>query len=158
MKLHGEKVSKPNVEICIIPRGEGEDIIFKCGAVLDMDDFDRLCPTPKVPLKIVKGGKKVEDPDSQSYKTLLQEYNSSRINYMILKSLEATESLEWETVKIGDPSTWKDYEKELKESGFSNIEILRIINAVMSANCLNEDKIEKARLDFLASQQVESET
>ncbi len=155
MRLHGQPISKPNVEICPIPRGEGNDIIFKCQAVLDMDEFDQLCPTPKIPLKVIKGNKKVEDPDSPSYKTLLNEYNANRINYIILKSLEATESLEWDSIKMGDPSTWANYEKEFKASGFSNIEVMRIVNTVMSANCLNEDRIEKARADFLASQEVQ---
>ena len=74
---------------------------------------------------------------------------------MILKSLEATEGLEWETVKMDDPETWLNYEKELKDSGLSPIEVGRIVGICMSANGLDERKMEAARDAFLAEQQAQ---
>lgn len=154
MKIQGKKVEGANVEICVIPRGNGEDIVFKCQAVLSMDGFDKLCPSPKAPLMLKAGGKRIADIESPKYKVASATHSDKRMAYIVLKSLEATPDLEWETVKLSDPETWLGYQNELKESGFSTIEIMRIINACMAANCLDEGRIERAREDFLATQQV----
>jgi hypothetical protein len=65
--------------------------------------------------------------------------------------LAATPGLAWDKVKPGEAETWPLYEEELKEAGFSDVEIGRIRNAVHEANCLDEDKVEAARQSFLAS-------
>lgn len=151
MKIRGKKIESKNIEYCVIPRSVGEDIVFKCTPVLDLSDFDKLVPEPRAPWKILPGNKRVQDIDSPAYKNMNEKRNEKRISYLIIKSLEATEELEWETVKINDSDTWKNYETELKDSGFSIMEINRIINAVMTANCLNETKLEEARENFLRS-------
>ncbi len=158
MKIQGKKIEGSNVVLCIIPRDNAEDIIFKCAAVLNMDDFNKLCPSPKIPTKMIKGGKIVEDIEAPAYKAQMNDYATKRISFMILKSLQATEGLEFETVSMSDHTTWENYQKELKDSGFSDVEVMRIVNAVMTANCLNENKIEEARTAFLASQLPELET
>ncbi len=150
MKIAGKKIEGVNTEIVVIPRGEGEPIVFTCKAVLDMKPFDKLCPMPKPPMVVKPGGKRYEDTESPSYKAQIDINARQRMNYMILKSLEATEGLEWETVNLSDPSTWDNYTQELMESGFSQIEILRIVNTAASANCLDEGRLERARNDFLA--------
>jgi hypothetical protein len=71
----------------------------------------------------------------------------------VITSLRATEGLEWDKIQYNNPDTWKLYKEELKESGFSSFEVDKIINGVMSANCLDEDKIEQARRSFLAGQE-----
>lgn len=153
MKINGKKIEGSNVEICVIPRGEDkEPIVFRCQAVLDIEPFDQLCPAPKPPIILRPGGKRVTDTENSKYKFQLGQHNAKRMGYLILKSLEATEGLEWETISLSDPDTWNNYEKELKDSGFSNIEIMRIINTCMAANCLDEARLERAREDFLASQ------
>ena len=157
MKFKGEKVSARNLEICVIPRGDGDSVVFKCQAVLDMDDFEKLCPVPKPPQRMMAGGKKVIDIEDPIYKHKIEDRNDKRISYLILKSLEATEDLEWETVVMGDSDTWGNYETEFKQAGFSPVEIMRIINSCMTANCLNEDKLKEARDSFLASQQAQLE-
>src|SRR4051812_7874133 len=139
MKLLGKKITGPNIEICVLPRGE-DVIVFKAQAVLDMSPFELMCGRPKPPVKIVKGGKRVDDFESPQYQLELDKYAQNRVNYMILKSLQATEGLEWESVDLSDPNTWANYNTELKEAGFSEIEVMRIVNATMVANCLSEDK------------------
>jgi hypothetical protein len=156
MKIHGKKIEGINVETLVLPRGDGDPIVFKCQAVLDMDNFDRLCPPPKAPMMIKSGGKRVLDLEEPKYKIALDQHSTKRVSYIILKSLEATPELEWETVNMGDSDTWGNYEKELRESGFSNIEVMRIVNTCMSANCLDDSRLEKARNDFLASLRVEA--
>ena len=49
-----------------------------------------------------------------------------------------------------DPSTWLNYEKELKDSDFSQIEINRLVSGVLQVNSLDEDHIKAARERFLA--------
>ncbi len=154
MKIAGKKIEGVNTEICVIPRGEGEPIVFTCKAVLDMKDFEKLCPVPKPPVVIKPGGKRFEDTESPSYKAQLDSHNKMRMDYMFLKSLEATEDLEWETVKLSDPSTWENYSKEFTASGLSQIEQMRIYNTFAVANCLDEGRIEQARKDFLAGVRV----
>lgn len=156
MKIAGKKIEGPNIETIVIPRGNDLDdaIVFKAASVLDFDEFDALCPRPQAPVKMVKGGKTVPDLTRPSYKASIEDYAKKRIAWIVLKSLEATEELVWEQVNIDDPTTWLKFEEELKAAGFSSVECHRIVNGVMSANCLDESKLDKAREDFLASRRV----
>lgn len=148
MKIKGKKIAGPNIEIIAIPRGDGEDIIFKAQAILDMEPFFKAMPVPQAPKVRTKDGVS-ENPEDPDYKKALMEWAGKKTAWMILKSLEVTPDLIWEQAKLEDPNTWHLYIKELNESGFSDIEISRIINGVMSANCLDERKMEEARKRFL---------
>ena len=153
MRIKGRKIEGPMVELIIIPRGEGqEDVIFKAQAILDMSEFYKMCPEPRAPKGMRKGGIPFENVADPYYKLSLSELYKQRLAYMVLKSLEATPDLAWDQVKMSNPNTWRLYEKELRDSGFSDIEVGRIVNGVMSANCLNDDKMEEARKRFLAAQ------
>lgn len=151
MRIGGTKLTEPNIEILVLPRGY-DKIVFKAKAVLNMDEFEKYCPPPPLSFKVMRGGKKVEDIDNPTYKKKLLEHNKKRIGYMIIKSLEATEQLEWETISVTDPDTWGNYDQELRSSGFSDMEIMRIIQTVMRANCLDEERLEEARNSFLLTQ------
>jgi len=151
MKYKGQKVEGRNVEIIPIPR-PGEDIIFIAEAVENFEEFDKLCPEPVPPKKLLKGGQKVVNINDPVYKEQLDKYATNRINYIVLKSLLATKDLEWETVNYEKPETWDNFKKELKDSGFTDIEQGRIIRGVMKANALDDAMIEQARQDFLAGQ------
>lgn len=149
MKLGGKKIEGPNVETIVIPRTDGRsDIVFKAQAVLDYAEFDRLCPRPTPPIKMLRGGERQADYEDEAYKKRLNEYGLKRMAWMSLKSLEATEGLEWETVDLGNPNTWLKFEDELTDSGFSDPELQRIRNGVFTANCLNENLVELARQSF----------
>jgi len=52
MKLLGKKITGPNETIIVIPRFNSDNIIFKARAVLEMDEFDEMCPTPEPPIKL----------------------------------------------------------------------------------------------------------
>lgn len=152
MRLNGKKLQSPNLELIVLPRGDGENIILKAQAVLDMTVFEELCPRPEPGIITYKNGTRKPDEDNPRFRQLIREYGEKRTAYMILKSLEATPDLEWEICDISDPDTWLKYSEELKESGFSEVEINRIIMGVLNANSLNDAKIEEARNHFLASQ------
>lgn len=151
MKINGKKIAGPNIEIVVLPRGDGENLVFKAQAVLNSDDFDKICPRPEPPVRVGKGGIKVQNIEDLGFKAELLQYGEMRMAWIILQSLKATEGLEWETVDLSDPSTWKNYNSELKDSGLAEMEISRIINCVFDANSLNEEKVKAARDSFLAS-------
>lgn len=150
MKLNGEKISGKNIEIVVIPR-PNRQIVFKCQAV--DETFDDKYPPPEPPIILKPGRVKESNPDDPNYKKAMEEWGEKKVAWLVLKSLEATEDLEWETINKDDINTWLNYKTELKESGFTNIEINHILNGVLIANCLNEAKLEKAREDFLRSMQ-----
>lgn len=151
MKMFGQKVEGPNVEYIVIPRGSGQDHVFKAQAVLDTSAFETLCKPP-TPRKVMRpGGAMIDDPDDAIYKDAIKVFGDLRYSWIIIHSLKATEGLEWETVKFDDPSTWNNWEVELKEAGFSRTEIQYIQLGVANANALNQDKIDEARNRFLLS-------
>ena len=156
MLMHGRKIEGPNEEIIVIPRPE-EPIVFTARAVLDMSEFDDLCPRPKPGVRIMRGGERVEETDNPTYKAKLDDYGTKRLQFIVLKSLEATEGLEWETVDLENPHTWGNYEEELKNSGFSEVEVNRIVLGVLNANSLNEAKLEQARKLFLQERQAQKD-
>jgi hypothetical protein len=155
MKLAGKKISGPNIETIILPRGDGEPIVFKAQAVLDFDDFEKMCPMPKPATVVRPGGKKSANFEDPTYKAAIELHAKKRFAWIVLTSLHlGTPDLEWERVDYGDPNTWLSYEDELREAGISNIEIGRIHRGVMIANALDDEKLEEARNAFLASQQA----
>ncbi len=149
MKIAGKKIEGRNVEVIILPRPLGTDIILKAEAVLSMDSFYRLVQEPKPPSRIMPGGATVAAVNDPNFKLQLGDYQNKRLAFLILESLKATPDLEWETVNAEDPNTWMNWEKELLDSGFSAIEVGRIRTGVFNANCLNESLIEEARASFL---------
>lgn len=150
MKLKGKKLDTPKVVYCVIPRDDG-DLPFTFRAIVDETEFEKLCPVPSPPKKLLKGGAHVENVEDPGYKSALNHYASSRTNWMFLKSVSATPGLEWDNVDLSNPSTWDNWRNDLKDSGFSNSEQMLLFNAFMDANNLNAAKVEEAKLRFLAS-------
>lgn len=167
MRIRGREIKGPNELIVVIPRpshqvpvgeqnGQQEqsgDIVFKVQAVLDYSEFEKMCPQPEPP-KIKKVGQTQAIPDftDPKYTAFVNNWAEKRTHYMVIKSLEATKDLEWATVQLNDPDSWKNYITELKDAGFTTAEVNRVISAVSQVNGLDEDKFEEARLRFLRSQ------
>ena len=156
MKIKGKRIEGVNVEIIPIPRGDGPDIIFEARAIQDMKPFEKLCPLPNPPLRKIDG---VDVPQLKdlNYLKAMDRRAEQRMAWMTITSLEATEGLEWETVKADDPSTWLLLEPELEKAGFSAVERQRIVAGVVNANALSEEKIEAALERFLLSRQAAAE-
>ncbi len=151
MKLNGQ-VIEPNIETIILPRSNSNDLIFKAQAVLNFEDFEKLCPRP-IPPKITRpGGVVAEDIEDSKYKEQISDWAGYKTHWMILNSLSITEGLEWETVDFSDPVTWENYQTEMSDAGLSPADISRIMDGIMSACGLNEEKIEAAQKRFLAGQ------
>lgn len=150
MKILGKFISGPTTEVLVIPRGNDEFVI-KAQAVLDFTDCEQINPMPQPPMIMRPGGvtqKNVEDP---KYLKALETWSQQKTDWMILKSLSATEGLEWETVDISNPATWANYRSELEQT-FTASELSMILGIVMTACGLNQAKIEEATKRFLATQ------
>lgn len=149
MKIGGVSVSGPHEEILVLPRGESQ-IIIRAQSVLDLDEFDKICPAPKPPGKLTKDGW-IPSLDDETYRQSISRLNERRIAYLVIRSLEPSQ-IEWDTVDIGNPKTWTNYIVDFKNASFSTIEVNRIVACVMAANALDESKLEQARKVFLAGQ------
>jgi hypothetical protein len=142
----------------ILPRG-GEDLVFHAKAIDSFDEFEKLCPPPEPPKKILPGGEKIENPQDPEFLKSMDNYGAKRLGYMVVKGLaEGTPDLEWEKVKLDNNTTWHLFREELRESGLSDVEVNRLVAGVMKANSLSEIAIEEARRRFLASQQAQDES
>jgi len=157
MKMNGQAFEGPNEAILVLPRN-GQDLVFKARAVLDYSEFDTLCPSPKP--------KKIKTPQGEekslftepTYLQAIDHWGKQKMAYTVIKSLVATIWLEWEKVKLDDPTTWLSYQQEFRDAFFSEREINRIVNCCWEANSIDEDKLQEARARFLASQVQASST
>jgi hypothetical protein len=150
MKLKGQEVVVKN-EVVVVPLG-GVEHVFEAQTVFDYEPFEQRFPKPEPPLRKVPGGGPdtpvLDDPE---YKKKIEEWVTSRTNWMFLKSLEATEGLEWEKVNMDDPTTWGEFETELREAGFGEVALMKILGIVTTACGLNQAKIDEATKRFLAA-------
>jgi hypothetical protein len=151
VKIAGRKIEGANIETVVFPRSNAEDIVLQVQAVLDFSDFEKLCPIPKPPVVVRRGGEKSYNVEDANYSSALMSYTERRTAWLILTSLRlATPDLEWETVDFGNPDTWTGYVDELRGAGFTDAEIIKLVQAVMTANSLDDNKLEAARARFLA--------
>lgn len=157
MKINGTRLSStPYEEIVVIPRGsEEKDIVITVRAVLDYKQFDEVCPGPKPPMIQKPGQPFVPNYESPKYKEDSRTHWWRRRCWMVLKSLQATPGLEFETVKWEDPASWELWEQEFAASGFTVHEITTIVEAIRTVNGMSEEKMEAARKRFLSSRPTE---
>ena len=150
MKLKGQNVETPYIDYVVFPR-QDEDIIFTIQAVLNYDEFDAICPRPKPPVIVSRKKGKIQDVEAAPFLDALNEWVTRKANWTYLKSLQATEELEWDSIDMADPDTWENIEDELTEACFTAAERLRLIQSINVVNGLDETKIEEARERFLAT-------
>ncbi len=150
MKINGLIIEGPRPEVIVIPKN-GVEYVFKAAPVLSFKPFEDMCPVPNPPEIIKKGGAKSYDFEDKTYNDAIIEWAGRKNSWMILESLKATEGLEWDEVKEGDPETWSNYRTELAKC-FTDPEIVQIINIVHIACGLNQEKIEEATARFLATE------
>ena len=156
MKIAGRKIEGASRKTVTIKRNKG-DIQFVFEAVLSDKEFEALCPRPTAGQKILPGGVKKPDFENPVYLKKLDEWALQKTYWTFLKSISATENLEWETVDLSNPSTWKNYTAELEAAGFSPAEQYKLLEAYMFVNGLDETKVDEAVESFLASPQETQE-
>lgn len=152
MKYNGETPG-PCVAELYLPRAGEKVLAIRAQAVLSYDDFHKILPVPQPP-KVRRKGMMAAAPDFEDpkYVIAMNSYGENKTNWMVLKSLEATSEITWETIDKANPQTWGNYNKELEDAGFSEFERQRIIGLVMEANALSDRKIEEARETFLSAE------
>lgn len=138
-----------NEVLLVLPRAE-QNIVFRAHGLKDMDEFQAKCPLPKPPGKFTKDGWVAEENDP-TFQQVMAEWGKKRLGYIVTRSLEPS-NIEWDTVKLDDPRTWPNWEKDLIDGGLTQIEANRVLALVMEANSLDETKLSKAREVFLAGQ------
>jgi len=157
MKINGKKITGANETFIVIPRDNADNIIFKARAILDMEEFENMCPAPEPPIRKYANGREQRNVKDPGYMQQMNNHSTLRLSWIVLMSLSATDGLEWENLDITDPATWNSFRKELTEAGFSTIEINRIIADCLEVNALNEEKIEAARELFLLQAQEQAD-
>ncbi len=148
LRIGNVVVDKPSEEVLVLPRSNGPSITIIARAVLSMEEFDLLCPTPKPKAAFVKGKGNIQLTDDPAYIESLQKYGEKRFAWIALKSLEPSD-IDWQTVKMDRPETWLNWTEELREAGLCDAEVQRIIVCVMQANALDDNKLSQAREAFL---------
>jgi len=155
MKLGGKHIEGPQERTIVLPRRDG-NLVFKFKAILDMSDFEKIYPLPE-PKEIIRpGGIKSYDIESKKYKEVLNDWAVKKTHYMYLKSIEATENLEWETVDLSNPDTWENYQEELIQAGLTEAERLKLLQVYSEVQGLDQTKIDAATESFLAAPQAET--
>jgi hypothetical protein len=157
MKVNGITVKPPEAKVIVIPHNN-QDLVFKAQYVDNYDEFDEICPRP-TPYKI-KGasGSETTDLKDPEYLSELHTWASRRTKWMFIKSLEATDRLEWSYVDPKDPETWDKFDKEFQDVGFSEPIIESIKMLCIDACGLSQSRIDEATERFLAGQARESES
>jgi len=151
MKIGGvDPTTLCNEVILVLPRGKTE-IVFRAKGLPNMDAFDALCPAPKPPGKFTKDGwiPNFTDP---TYQQIMTEWAKKRLGYTVIKSLAPSE-IEWDTTDENNPTTWTNWEGDLKNGGLTQVECNRVLGLVLEANSLDEAKVQKAREVFLLGQE-----
>jgi hypothetical protein len=152
MKLHGIKIEGPASKTIVFPRSTG-NIAFVLQAVLNVDEFDKILSPPKPPVGVLASGQKQVHIDDPEYRKQLDKWGTLKHHWMFLKSISATPGLEWETIDFKKPDTWTNYEAELIAAGLTEPERLRIMQAYIEVQGLDDKKIEEATNSFLAGLQ-----
>lgn len=157
MKMNGALVDATYIETVVIPRGDAQ-YVFKARPLTAEDEefFAGVCKKPTPPTFQVPGGKVEADLTNAQYVVALKDWSDMRSEFLFYQSLKATDDLEWDKITDSDPSTWGKVEEELLAAGFLSPEVVRIFNAVVTANGLDQTKIDKATKSFLAIQAAES--
>lgn len=151
MKLNGQTESRMEM-VHVIPRPGKVDLVFKLKPVESFKEFDKLVPFPKPPEVMVPGGGKKFLTDDDSYKNSLKAYTDTKGAYISLQTLAATPGLEWDTVTADQPSTWANWLDEVEAFGLSSAEVMRLTNAIMAVNALDDSLIVEARDRYFREQ------
>lgn len=154
MKIAGKVINGPKEGLLVLPRHDG-DIAFKFIAVLDDEDFQKLCPRPQPPKSMKPGIGIVENVEDPKYKAAVDARGEMRGDWFFLQSIKPSD-IEWTKVKLDDPTTWALWREELKEAGFNMQERDRIYVTFLETNTVSDGMVDEARARFLASQQAKA--
>jgi hypothetical protein len=168
MRYKGQLIEKPKAkiipllrepEIRITQNPDGTEsreeidcnIYIHANVILDFTEFEELCPAPEAPEIKQDGKAPVRNYNDPTFKLQIEDNNLKRLNWIFLKAIEDTPNLQWDTVKMDDPSTWDNFSTELRDAGFTPVQITSLIQQVYTLQAVDEAKVDEARKSFLAS-------
>lgn len=152
LKIGGKIMDGPSKGLIVIPKN-GEDFAFEFVAVTDDTDFDVICPVPVPPREfVVKTQTTVDNVEDPNYKARLAERFRFRLDWMFLKSIEPSK-IEWQTVKMEDPTTYANWRKELETAGLSIGELNQIYGCFHETNMVTQEKLDEAIKRFRQSRE-----
>ncbi len=148
MKIQGKKISRISRRCCVIPREDG-DIVLWCRLV-ESKEYEALYPEPQ-PMTFTKPGGATEvEVNDPVFLTEHKLWSEDKFKYTLVASLDDPENaLEWDAVDLKDRKTWGNVEAELREV-FSELEYTNVFMTVLTVCGLNQSKIDEARETFLA--------
>jgi hypothetical protein len=167
MKYKGKKLEGRNTDILVLKKGN-ETIVFRAEALENYREFDKVCKAPVAPQILRPGGIRAPNEKDSKYLERQNGYAEKRLNYMMIRSLvdiscysgddkNNTEKLEWETVDINNPDTYGNWQTELEDAGFSEMERMRVMVLCTQVNALDDNLLEIAKEDFLAEAPLQEE-
>lgn len=155
MKIKNQSVEPPKPVPIPLPRATNV-VELLAGPIMSFDEFETLCPEPTPPVEMdMKTNQKRRVLDHEGYQAKMNVWIEQKTAYMIIKSLLATDGLEWELVKLEEPDTWLRYREELEQS-FTAQEVDIIIQHVYEANMPTERSQKEALERFTLSQEETS--
>ena len=150
MRIKGIDRSKPNVEVVLFPRSDGEDIDIEATAVISYDRFDKLVKEPLAKTSLFPDGSEKPSPEQQAqFSKDMVEYYNMRHGFMLYETLKGNDNIEWGKITEDDPRSWLKCEKEIDGLPLTNAEHNRLAAAIHRANGLSDALIEEAENSFL---------
>src|SRR6478735_11634693 len=118
MKIGGQIVDGPKTLELYIPRGNDVVICFKFVGVTDDSEFEKIYPEPSPPRSIKPGIGTITNTEDPGYKEQIAKRDIAKRDWFFLKSISPSQ-IEWDTVKMDDPTSWGNWRNDLKAAGFS---------------------------------------
>lgn len=152
MKVNGKQLNGPRIVKVYLPTGENEAVEFRFRPLKSTEDFTEVMPAPKAPEVVKPGGQKFYNENDRGYKIALSDWLQKKLDWEFLKSISETEDLEWETVKMDDPNTWKLWKTEIANH-FGDHQSSKVFSGFVEAQFVTEETMEVARQTFLTGRQ-----
>lgn len=154
MKVNGKQLNGPRIVKVYLPTGDSEAVEFRFRPLRSDEDFSKVMPRPTPPEQLAPGGKKFYNENAPHYKLAMADWMAKKFDWEFLKSIDVTEDLEWEKVKIDDPNTWKLWKDEIG-AHFGDNQTNKIFGGFIEAQFVTEETMEAARKTFLTGAQAQ---
>ncbi len=148
MKIAGKTPKRLFEDAFVVIDADGEEfpILIK---TVDPFQFKTDYPEPEAPTKRV-GDLTVANLKDAGYMANVARRESSFNDWIVLAAIRDTPGMEWDTVKMDDPSTWSNWRNDLK-SIMVPAEINLLHSKILDLQGLDTSKVDAARKRFLAS-------
>lgn len=157
MKVNGVALTSMRLVELYLPIAGGGAVEFKFRPLRSDEDFETVCPKPVPPIKIGKGNVKHANIEDPHFKAAVNDWVTKKLDWEFLTSISATEGLEWETVNLAEPDSWKNWRDDAAKV-FGKAELNKLFEAFINAQYLTEELMEKARDAFLTGRREAQET